>query len=366
VGAAFAAVAIVFTPASASPGANAGAAVVGQQITVGGKPFFPVMLLDQCTAQEAANAAALGINLIVNESCPGVASSAQLAALGAKSLLMLPIADRAARGRTLVGWAYPDEPENNGWSPDQLARSAAFPRGGADGELSVMTTGAGFVQPAGTPNTPAPDVYRRFARLADVAGFDLYPLGHCNPNIGAVFDAQRAFRRLVGRMPTFQWIETGPIRPEYCGGFRMTPAQLNAEVWLAVAAGARGIGYFTHTWAPAHKAFDVQPAIVAQIARTDRLLAAVLPALTGVTVPSSVNTTSVRVLARRAGTTTYVVVVNVSTASIRMKFKVPSLRAGNLKVVGENRAVSASQGQVDDGLDPLGVHVYAQVKKVNG
>jgi hypothetical protein len=360
------AVAIAFTPASASPGVNARAAVDGEHISVGGAPFFPVMLLDQCTADEAASAQALGINLIVNENCPGKTSSEQLATVGAKSLVMLPAGDRNVGGSTLVGWAYPDEPENNGWTPDGLAAATAFPRGAADGELSVMTTGAGFLQPGGTPTTPPADTYRRFARLADVAGFDLYPLGHCNPDVGAVYDAQRAFERLVGPMPTFQWIETGPIRPGYCGGFEMTPAQLNAEVWLAIVAGARGIGYFTHTWTPDHRAFDVPTPIAAQMAKTDQLLATLTPGLTGNTVPSSVNTTSVRVLARRTEKATYVVVVNASTSSIRMKFKVPALQPGNLRVVGENRTVSVSQGQVDDGLGPLAVHVYVQVKQVNG
>ena len=92
-----------------------------------------------------------------------------------------------------------------------------------------------------------------------MAGFDLYPLNACQADLTAVYDAQRAFVKLAGSTPTFQWIETGPIRPTYCGGFTMTPEQLNAEVWLAVIGGARGIGYFTHTWTPDHHSFDVAP-----------------------------------------------------------------------------------------------------------
>ncbi len=58
------------------------------------------------------------------------------------------------------------------------------------------------------------------------------------------------FNVLAGGRPTFQWIETGPINPTYCGGFAMTAAELRAEVWLAIAGGATGIGYFTHTIMP--------------------------------------------------------------------------------------------------------------------
>lgn len=313
------------------------------------------MLIDQCSSADAANAHAVGVNLIVNESCPSIRSRSQLDAVGPHSLAVLPIADRAVRGSALAGWAFPDEPENNGWTPQRLRQAAPFKRGGADGLLSFITTSGRFYH-----NSSPPAVYGQFARLADVAGFDLYPLNHCTPDLSSVYDAQRAFIGLAGPMPTFQWIETGPIRPEYCGGVRMTGAELNAEVWLAIAGGARGIGYFTHTWTPDHHSFDVAPALVAQIARTNRLLAELRPALLGRTIPSSVNTSSVKILARRAGATTYVIAVNASRASIRMKFAVPGLRNGNVRVVGERRTVSASQGRVDDGFDPLGVHIYAQ------
>jgi hypothetical protein len=341
---------------AAAAGPTAGASVDGTSVTVAGTPFFPVMLIDQCDAAGAANARQYGINLIVNESCPSVSGTDQLGALRGKALGVLPIADRAPRGAGLAGWAFPDEPENNGWTPDALRSAHPFPRGGPDGLLSFMTTGSGFFRSSAI----APDVYRQFARLADVAGFDLYPLGHCNHDLSTVYDAQRAFNALVGAMPTFQWIETGPIRLEYCGGFKMTVAQLRAEVWLAIAGGARGIGYFTHTWNPDHKAFDVQPALAHQMARTNALIAAVRPALVGQTIPSSVNTTSVKVLARRAGNTTYVIAVNAQSAPIRMQFRVPALRTGHIRVFGEGRTLPVSKGRVDDGFGPLAVHVYVQ------
>jgi hypothetical protein len=285
-----------------------------------------------------------------------VSGNAQLGAIHGKALGVLPIGDRAPRGAALAGWAFPDEPENNGWTPDAMRNAHPYPRGGPDGLLSFMTTGSGFFRSSAI----APDVYRQFAHLADVAGFDLYPLGHCNHDLRTVYSAQRAFNTLVGPMPTFQWIETGPIRREYCGGFTMSVAQLRAEVWLAIAGGARGIGYFTHTWSPEHKAFDVQPALAHQMARTNALIAAIRPALVGQTIPSSVNTTAVKVLARQAGKTTYVIAVNAQSTPIRMQFRVPALRNGSIRVFGEGRALPVSEGRVDDGFGPYAVHVYVQ------
>jgi hypothetical protein len=344
----------------AAGGPTAGASVDGTHIMIAGKAFFPVMLIDQCDAADAANARQYGINLIVNENCPSVSAAAQLGALRGNALAVLPIADRALRGTALAGWAFPDEPEGNGWTPDTLRDAQPFPRGGADGLLSFITTGAGFFSAPYTSPVVAEDVYRQFAHLADVAGFDLYPRGHCSDDLSAVYDAQRAFNALVGAVPTFQWIETGPIRVDYCGGFQLTVADLRAEVWLAIAGGARAIGYYTHTWSPDHKSFDVQPAVAHQMARTNALIAAVQPALVGQTIPSTVNTTAVKVLARRSGRTTYVIAVNSQRGPIRMQFHVAALREGAARVFGEGRTVSVSKGRVDDGFGPLAVHVYVQ------
>jgi hypothetical protein len=103
---------------------------------------------------------------------------------------------RSRAGRSLTS-------ENNGWTPDELAAAHPYPRDSPDGLLSFMTTGAGFFgDPA--PGTPPHSTYRAFAQLADVAGFDLYPLGHCHADLVSVYEAQRDFIRLVGPMPTFQ------------------------------------------------------------------------------------------------------------------------------------------------------------------
>ena len=200
-----------------------------------------------------------------------------------RSLAVLPIQNPSVRGSGLVGWTFPDEPENNGWTPASLRQSHSYVRGSSDGLLSFLTTGGGFLHAPYRDSRVPLSAYGRFARMADVAGFDLYPLGHCQTDLTAVYDAQRAFVKFAGSMPTFQWIETGPIKPTYCGGFKMTPAELRAEVWLAIAGGARGIGFFTHTWSPGHKAFDVSVPLQRTMKKLSEFLGAVRPGLLGKT-----------------------------------------------------------------------------------
>jgi len=346
--------------AGAHASRTARASVAHSTLVVGGKPFFPVMLIDQCSPAAARQARRLGVNLVVNESCPSLTSRRQLAMLDGHALAVLSVEHPDVRGGGLVGWTFPDEPENNGWTPDKLQRVHPYARGSRDGLISFITTGGGFFS-ATYAHTPVPaSEYGRFARLADVAGFDLYPLGHCSKDLSAVYNAQRAFTRLAGRMPTFQWIETGPIKPDYCGGFEMQPAELRAEVWAAIAGGARGIGYFTHTWTPEHHSFDVTPAIRHEIARTNALIGAVRPGLVGRTLLSGSNSPSIEVLARAGNGKVYVFVVNPLRQPATIEVHVPALETGPLTVFGERRGVSVNDDRFQDSFGPLGVHIYVQ------
>jgi hypothetical protein len=347
--------------AGAAPEPTASASVERQVIHVHGAPFFPVMLIDQCTPDAIAHADRLGINTILNEHCDGLSPHTQLNMIKNSSLAILPIKARSIRGRELLGWTYPDEPENNGWTPASLKRAHPYARGSADGLLSFVTTSGGFFRAPYRDARVQPTVYGQFGRMADVAGFDLYPLGHCQSDLGAIYDAQRQYIRLTGGMPTFQWIETGPIKPSYCGGFKMTAAELNTEVWLAIVGGARGIGYFTHTWSPNHNAFDVSPTLQSSMRSISSELAFARPGLVGRTVPSGANSGAIKVVARAgANDVDYVFAVNTQRVPITAQVHVPRLHNGPLQVFREKRAVTVGSDNFVDNFQPLAVHVYIQ------
>jgi hypothetical protein len=349
------------TLAGASIRTTARASATDRGLVVGGKRFFPVMLIDQCNAADVAAEGALGINLVINESCAGLSGRRQLEMLRGKTLAVLPIRSRATRGAGLAGWTYPDEPDNNGWTPASLAKAEPYERGNTDGLVTFLTTTGRFFQraPYGSAHVPLAQ-YAGFARLADMVGFDLYPLNACQSDLTAVYDAQQAFVRLAGATPTFQWIETGPIRPTYCGGFTMTPDQLTAEVWLAVIGGARGIGYFTHTWSPAHRPLDVSPALRQAMAQTNALLSSVSPGLLGATLQSGDDSPVVKVLARSGRGQTYVFAINTMQSPTKAQIHVPRLVDGPVTVVGQQRTVTAKDHFLIDHFGGLQVNVYVQ------
>jgi hypothetical protein len=330
----------------------------GRVLYVSGKPFFPLMLINQCAENDIAHAQQLGINLILNESCNGISAQRQLAMISDKSHAVLPIRGDHVKGEDLVGWTYPDEPEDNGWTPESLARSVADPAN--DGLVSFLTTAAGFSRgPYRDPHVSL-DAYAKFAQLADVAGFDLYPLGHCQQDLLPVYTSQQQFNQLAGARPTFQWIETGPIKPTYCGGFQMTAAELKAETWLAIVGGARGIGFFTHTWTPNENAFDVSPTLQKTMHWLTQLITSVRVGLLGNTVLSGSNSGAIKTLARVSSNQIFVFAVNAQRGPIHVQINVPNLRDGALRVYGEGRTVAVHSRHFVDRFQALGTHIYVQ------
>ena len=61
-----------------------------------------------------------------------------------------------------------------------------------------------------------------------------------------MYESQRELVKLAAGKPTFQWVEAAPM--SQCHGLDPSPAIVRAETWLALAGGARGIGYFPDQW----------------------------------------------------------------------------------------------------------------------
>jgi hypothetical protein len=129
-----------------------------------------------------------------------------------------------------------------------------------------------------------------------------------------------------------------------------TPAVVRAETWLAIAGGARGIGYFPDWWVPE---------IRSEVRLVNREIVALAPALLSPVVRSSWSVESpVRVGARRYNGATYVIAVNTSTAPAATSFSVPGLGGRKLRVFGEERTLTPYGDLVVDKLPGLGAVVY--------
>ena len=182
-------------------------------------------------------------------------------------------------------------------------------------------------------------------------GFDTYPVEvRCTvAQIDNVYWMQRELVALTRGKPTFQWIEAGPM--EHCRQNEdPTPTIVRAETWLAIAGGARGIGYFPDWW---------EESIRNEVRLVNREILALAPALLAPVTKANWSTENpVRIGARRYNGATYVIAVNTSTAPATASFTLPGLGGRSLKVFRDGRVVKPLGDLVADKLAPLGVAVY--------
>jgi hypothetical protein len=313
-------------------------------LKVNTRPFFPRMLFRQCPSAHPASIAA-GINLFMGTACG--TPQRTMASLAGKALLLPDVASRSD-GPGVIGWHQLDEADVLVSKPDDLP---LLPPSSRTGRTTFLTL-SNHVWSGAAQLPGARDLYPGLISRAEVVGLDLYPLqSFCRKDLlAAVYAAQRELVVLARGKPTFQWIEVDPMG--VCAGLDPSPALVRAETWLAIAGGARAIGYFPENW---------RPAIRAEITRLNAEIRALAPALLGPETPVTVVAPS-RVLAggRTLNGATYVIAVNPTFARVGATLVAPALGAGTrrLRVLGESRVVVARDGRFSDRFRGLQARVY--------
>jgi hypothetical protein len=299
------------------------------------------MVWRQCPAYYPTSIGA-GINLFLGVSCDSPEEG--LSRLSGRGLATVDAATPGVSGPGVVGWHLPDEADVSVGIPSKV------PDPRADGRVTFLTLTDKFS--AGAAAGPfGKDHYPEWFRRADVIGFDTYPIEvRCSvEQIDNVYWMQRELIQLTGGKPTFQWIEAGPM--EHCRHNEdPSPAIVRVETWLAIAGGARGIGYFPDYWAE-----DIRT----EVRATNREILALAPALLSPSVRAGWSAENpVRVAVRRLNGATYVIAANTSAAPASASFTVAGLGGRPLRVFRDGRTVKPMGDFVRDRLPGLGVAVY--------
>ena len=177
---------------------------------------------------------------------------------------------------SVIGVFYPDEPDGQGLTAKTMA--TIDPSHG----VRFLTLTNHFYSWA-APLPQGRGMYPGLIAKADMVGFDLYPLTYwCRTErLVDVYFSQQELVELAKGKPTFQWIEAAGMICPHDGPNAVTPATVRAESWLAIAGGAKGLGFFP----PAAWTGDVGEAI-AEVTQTVRALG---PALTAPEVAARVE-----------------------------------------------------------------------------
>jgi hypothetical protein len=327
------------TPAAPfSPAAATG----GGAMLLDGQPFFPLLVLAQCPSGYE-NSLAAGITLYAENPCGGIAD--QTAALNGRALSLTSADEAGIGGAGVIGWYYPDEPDLKEITGDTLPQ---FPTQAATARLSVLTLSNHFYSRTDALRAGR-GVYPGLIARSDMVGFDLYPLQEfCKADwLPDVAFSQHELVQLAGGRPTFQWIETDTLRCHE-PALRVTPTTVRAESWLAVAGGARGLGFFPADW-PA----DVAPGVAA----VSREVSALSAPLLSPDAPVSA-TGPVIAAARELHGAFYVIAVNPTPKTVHTTIHARGLAGRAVSVVGEGRTVAGAGDSLRDDFAPLAVHLY--------
>ncbi len=333
----------------------------GGKILLDGSPFFPLMQWLQCPSLFSVNVS-LGINVFLGRGCDAGSDASEVDALerlGAYSVLPFNPAVKGKAG--LFGWRFGDEPDDNGESPDQIRAEYLHNRGADPRHVNFLTLTSGFYSAMDPPAWMHGDrsYYGAYARATDASGFDIYPVtGWCRPEwLPRVGEAQRELQGFAGSSkPTYQWIEATSTSSQWCTGRGVTAAELRAETWLAIAGGARAIGYFTHSWKPTYSQFRVAPDVRAQIKRTDGEITDLAPALlaarNGFTCPRTLVCKATTLRGAR-----YLLVVNPSRAAVHGALRLAGV-SRSVRIFGSSGRRAVARGAFSDTLPALGVRIY--------
>jgi hypothetical protein len=312
-------------------------------LVVDGAPFFPIMSWGECV-DGFETSLPVGTNLYAANRCGGL--EAQLPALAGRALSAAVAGEAVPGDGGVIGVFYPDEPDGHGLTAETM------PTIDSDAGVRFLTLTNHFYSGA-APLAQGRGIYPGLIAKADMVGFDLYPLQiWCRPErLVDVYLAQRELVSLAKGKPTFQWIEAAGMNCPR-GRTAVTPQTVRAESWLAIAGGARGLGFFP----PAAWTGDVGEAIREVTSAVHELG----PALLGTDAPATVEPSAslVRVGARAFGGALYVIAVNAGYTPARARISVPGLEGRALEVYREARRVVPEGDTFVESFPPLAARVY--------
>lgn len=369
-----------------------GAAILASNGLATSPDYFPIAVWLQSPSNATAYKAA-GINLYIGlYNGPVQADLDQLKTASMPALCdqnALALANRTAYGTILAGWTQMDEPDNaqdNGAggynpciSPDTLVKRYNTMKQ-ADSTRPVFLNLGQAVAYTGWIGrgtcTGKTDMYPLYLRGCDIASFDIYPVNSTDApvagNLWYVAKGVDSLRMWCGdKKPVWAWIECTSIN----GGTKPTPAQVKAEVWMALIHGARGFGYFCHSFSPVFKEAawlsdaTMKPAITA-INQRVTTLAAVLngPTVSGLaTVASSNKAVPVDIMVKTPAGAQYVFAVAMRGDTTTARVTVAGLTGqDSAEVLDENRVLPVVNGTFTDHFAAYGVHLYRINRPANG
>ncbi|NCO42784.1 MAG: hypothetical protein GW892_29280 [Armatimonadetes bacterium] len=296
--------------------------------------------------------------------------------------------------KTIVGWMHGDEPDNaqslgagKGYGPpvaptkiveDYQRIKTNDPRRPVMLNLGQGVAWDGWYGRGVRTNHP--EDYAEYVPGCDIASFDIYPAVHDRPEVaGKLWYVPRGVSRLrqwtAGRQLVWNCVECTRISN---ANVKPTPAQVKAEVWMALIHGSQGLIYFAHQFKPSfvEAGLLADPEMSQAVGRLNSQIHELAPVLNSPTVegavtveatPAEVDPERAKLLpgeplatmVKRHGGSTYVFAAQMENTPASASFSVAGVPGKTTaEVLGEGRSLAVQDGEFADTFESYGVHLY--------
>jgi hypothetical protein len=206
-----------------------------------------------------------------------------------------------------------------------------------------------------------------YLKACDIASFDIYPVNNTdNETMNNLWYVAKGIDSLRSwsdySKPVWCWIECTKIAGQRQR--KPTPAEVRAEVWMALIHGAKGFGYFCHSFTPPqddaallHDA-EMLNAVKTINSRVKSLSTALNSPDAGeyATVESSNAAVPVHFMSKKQDNTYYLFSVAMRCGFTTAAFRVKS--GSVAEVIDEGRTIRITDGIFSDNFSPYEVHLY--------
>ncbi len=210
-----------------------------------------------------------------------------------------------------------------------------------------------------------------YLKGCDIASFDIYPVNASESDVkDSLWYVAKGIDNLLkwteNSKPAWCWIETTKISEK--AERKPTVVEVKSEVWMALIHGAKGFGYFCHSFNPSvddaallHdsemirgvKAINEQVTSLAQVLNTANSSGYANVISTDKTIP-------VDIITKNHEGINYIFAISMRPGNIEASFTVKEGR--NVEVIGENRMIKVKKGKFNDNFSDYNVHLYKITK----